>query len=77
MSVYKSVSTDGRYRRLDRRRRAPDRRAADGIGAGAALDCRYAVCRVRVCRARQCLGDARPAFWMALTAVVALAVAGY
>ena len=68
----------GRHGGLDRRRRAADRGALDGIGAGAALDRRDHGLRVRLRSAGQCLATRGRHFgWMALSAVVALAVAGY
>ena len=41
----------GRHRGLDRRRRAANRRAVDGLGAGTALDYRNAGMRIWLCRA--------------------------
>src|SRR4051794_33927710 len=47
---------------VDRRRRAVDCRALDGLGNGAALDRADACLCFRVRRARQCTGDPGPAF---------------
>ena len=68
----------GRHGSLDRRRRAVDRRAMDGVGAGTALDHRDVRRRVRLRRAGNAWASRGRHFgWMVLSAVVALAVAGY
>ncbi len=49
---------------VDRRWRTADRRALNGLGAGAALDRHHDVRDVRLRDDRQRLGVPRPAFWM-------------
>ena len=66
------------YRGVDRRRRAADRRALVGIGERAALDRRHDRRGLRLCRAANAWWSRGRGFgWKALSAVVALAVAGY